>query len=134
MSYWSRHKSDPLLASLLSIVFLWQLTLLPQASHDNFTNDDHNYYTSFKQYEEAYIINEFTGNELLNYIEINHILGRNIRDFQRIFYRNMEAVLLPVISLGIALFYTLTCSRRLKQRISILSTSLGGHAPPDMVF
>jgi hypothetical protein len=112
--YWKRRKSDQLLASLLSIVFLCMLTLLPLVYSNKLTTSDRSYYTPFQQFDEAYIINDYTGNELLSYIEVNHFFGRNLRDFQRIFYRNMEAVLLPVISLGIILLYTLTCFRRLK--------------------
>jgi predicted PurR-regulated permease PerM len=88
-------------------------------------------YSPFQHVGESFIISDFSGIEILTNMEVNHIIDRNIRDFQRIINRSFQSTVLPIINLGILIYYSLYVSRRLYQKKSVLATSNGGHAPPQ---
>jgi hypothetical protein len=131
---WKRNKADQLLTSLLSFIFLWQFLLLPLSFSDQRTVVSNNYYISLKSYEEAFIIHKFIGNVFLNYIGNDHFFERSIREIRWNNIRDMEAILHPVVILGIILLFILTSIKRIRKRIPILSISLGGHAPPIIMI
>ena len=129
-----RYRRNKLLALLFSTVFVLQLVLYPLVYSNNPGKAGQSSYVPFSLFEETYIINDFTGSELLNYIELNHILGRNTRDFGRLFYLFMDINLLPFISINLYLIYVVFRFIRRRRQGSVLADFLGGHAPPEIIL
>lgn len=115
---------------LLSVFFVLQLALSPLAYSNASGPADRSSRNPVSKYQEAYIINDISVNELLNIISINRIMNKYSGDVQRLIGRLHEVWMAPVVMLGILLAYTATNFKILRQQKSILSTSLGGHAPP----
>jgi hypothetical protein len=86
--------------------------------------------TSFTRSEDAYIINEVNNYELLSDVKIKSIVSRNLRDYDRLLKRALDAMVQPIISIAILMIYTLSYFKKIQRRRSLLAFSLGGHAPP----
>ncbi|MHB8127834.1 MAG: hypothetical protein ACYDEX_02430 [Mobilitalea sp.] len=115
---------------LLCAVFLLHLIITPMAVNrfSNATNKQ----SPFHLLARSFIVVDFTGNEILTDMEINHVINRNLRDFQRQIARTFDALGVLVVGLGLMLYYMQSLIRKVDQRKPILSTSVGGHAPPMM--
>ncbi len=114
----------------LSTLFLLQIALSPLAYSNATGSSERSAGSPFPKYQEAYFVNDLAINEVLNIISINRIMNKYSGDVQRLIGRLHEIWMAPVVILGIMLVYTVTNFKVLRQRKSILSTSLGGHAPP----
>jgi hypothetical protein len=114
----------------LSVVFVLQIALSPLAYSNVVGSAERSQGSPVSRYQEAYLINDIAVNEILNIISINRIMNKYSGDAQRIIGRLHEVWMAPVVMLGILLVYTVTYFKVLRQRKSILATSLGGHAPP----
>ncbi len=118
----------------LSVLFVLQIALSPFAYSNVVSSAERSAGSPFSRYQEAYLINDIAINEVLNIISINRIMNKYSGDVQRLIGRLHEIWMAPVVMLGILLAYTVTCFQALRQRKSILSTSLGGHAPPAEII
>ena len=126
--YQKRRMTNQFLVTSLNAAIVLQLILSPLVLSQSVNPSAQKQY--LPQCEEAFIMNDLNGYELLNNIGINHIIGRNVRDFQRLLSPVLDTDLLPILTLGILLVDTLTYLKKKRQCIPILATSLGGHAPP----
>ncbi len=115
---------------LISVLFVLQIALLPLAYSNTASPADRSVGNPLSGYQEAYIMNDIAVNEILNIISINRIMNKYSGDVQRLIGRLFEVLITPVVILGLLLAYTVTYYKVLRQQKSILSTSLGGHAPP----
>jgi hypothetical protein len=114
----------------LSVLFVLQIAFSPLAYSNVVGSAERSSGSPVSRYQEAYLINDIAVNEILNIININRIMNKYSGDAQRIIGRLHEIWMAPVVMLGILLAYTVTYFKVLRQRKSILATSLGGHAPP----
>lgn len=115
---------------LLSVLFVLQIALTPIAYSNTTSPADRSSGGPIAGYQEAYIVNDISVNEILNIVSINRIMNRYSGDVQRLIGMLQEIWMAPVAMLGILLAYTVTYYKAFRQQKSILSISLGGHAPP----
>jgi hypothetical protein len=120
------------ISMLIGTTILVHLVLTPLAYTQNLETSSGKYNNPYKQYEDAYIINEVTNYEILSDQKINSILGRTLRDWGRLLKRVLDTAALPMITFTISLIYTLTYFKKTQKRKSLLAISLGGHAPPEI--
>ncbi len=119
---------------LLSILFVLQIALSPLAYSNVTGSSDRSMGSPVSKHQEAYIINDIVMNEVLNIISINRIMNKYSGSVQQIISRLQEVWMSLIVMFGILLVYTVAYFRVLKQQKSILSTSLGGHAPPAEII
>jgi hypothetical protein len=144
MSIYKKH-TRPFIQLLLIIaaVFLLHLIITPlsltqsqsTATKVGSSGDVAKTQSPFHLFGESFIVTDFNGIEVLTDIGINYVINRNIRDFQRIINRVFLSLVVPLINLGIMIYYILHYYRKkLEQRKSVLAISIGGHAPPRMLL
>lgn len=115
---------------IIGMTILVHLTLTPLAYTRNLEPASGKQYTPLQHHNDVYFISEVTNYELLSDIRINNILGRNLRDFQRLLKQVLDTRVLPATTFVILLIYTLTYLKKSGRRKSLIAYSLGGHAPP----
>lgn len=125
-----RRHSFTVIQLLLSVLLVLQIALSPMAYSNTTSPAERSLGSPITRYQEAYIINDIAVNEILNIVSINWVMNRYSGDVQRLIGRLQEIWMAPVVMLGILLAYTVTYYKVLRQQKSVLSTSLGGHAPP----
>ncbi len=118
------------ISSLIGSTLLIHLILTPLAYTTSLVMTSGKQYAPTTLSEDAYIINEVNNYEIINNIKINSILNRNLRDFQRLLKRLLDATLQPVLIIAALLIYPLSVFKSMRRRKSLLAYSLGGHAPP----
>ncbi len=126
----NRNENTTRVSLLISSAILLHLMLTPLAYTTNLETSSGKQYTLFIMSQDAYIINEVNNYELINNIKINSVLGRYLKDFERLLKRVLDSTILPVLTIAILLIYTKTYSVSTYRRKSLLAFSLGGHAPP----
>ena len=129
LSY-KRMKSYTGMQLMLSVLLVLQIALSPLAYSNTSSPAERSAGGPISRYQKAYIINDIAVNEILNIISINRIMNKYSGDVQRMIGRLHDVWMAPVVMLGILLAYTVPYCKGLRQQKSILSTSLGGHAPP----
>ncbi|HHV09579.1 MAG TPA: hypothetical protein GXX75_04765 [Clostridiales bacterium] len=77
----------------------------------------------------SHFISEFSGNEMLKSVETHLIINRNIQNLPNMIYK-VNPFLLLLIGLGVFTYRFGYVIRKKQQDRSILSSFLGGHAPP----
>ncbi len=133
MLYRQNRKRTYSIALLLSITFVLQFSITPNAyTHNNRSNQSN--YQPFTQYGEVYTIKDYTGSELLSNTEINYIMVRNLKDFQRFLNRPFDIIVLSIFIFCILLIYRSSYHKKRKRRLPVMAASLGGHAPPVRLF
>lgn len=115
---------------LIGTTLLMHLMLTPLAFTKNLEPTSSKPNTSFAFSKDAYIINEVNNYELLSDVKIKSIVGRNLREFERLLKRALDTTVQPIISIVILLIYTQTYFKKIQRRRSLMAFSLGGHAPP----
>ena len=125
---------------LFCAVFLLHLIITPMAVTKNSDNSSAisrfsnatNKQSPFQLLAKSFIVVDFTGNEILTDMEINQVINRDLRDFQRLIDRTFNALVVSIVGLELTLYYMQSIIGKVDQRKPILSTSVGGHAPPMM--
>ncbi|MBP1756822.1 MAG: hypothetical protein H6Q59_3220 [Firmicutes bacterium] len=120
------------IAMILGTTILVHLFLTPLAYTQNLERTSEKQYSPHLHGDEVYIINEVTNYELLSDIRVNSILGKNLKDFQRLLKQVLDTRVLPITTFALLLIYTLTYFKKTQRRKSLIACSLGGHAPPLM--
>ena len=118
------------ISSLIGSTLLIHLIITPLAYTTNLVMTSGKQYTPTTLSEDAYIINEVNNYEILNDVKINSNLNRNLREFQRLLKRLLDATIQPVLMIATLLIYPLSFFKSTRRRKSLLAYSLGGHAPP----
>jgi hypothetical protein len=118
------------ISCVLSAVFLLQLIATPISYTQGITIAPKQN-NPFRQLGQVFIMSDFTGNEILTDVESNHVISRNLRDFQRLLNRILNTSALPLVSFAVLLCYYIPSFRKPEQKIPVLAISMGGHAPPQ---
>jgi hypothetical protein len=127
---YKRMKSFTGMQLLLSVLLVLQIALVPLAYSNTTSSAERSAGDPISRYQKVYIINDIAVNEILNFVNINRIMNKYSGDVQRMIGRLHDVWIAPVVMLGILLAYTATYCKVFRQQMSVLSTSLGGHAPP----
>jgi hypothetical protein len=126
------------MSSLLGAAFLLYLVIAPSTEPDsnqllsgfNWTDVVTNKQTVFHKNNVSLLVTGFTENEILTDLEINYAINRNTNDFRQTLNRTTYVLTIPTIGFGV-LMYSIKCFITVsRQRPSVLSISIGGHAPP----
>ena len=128
--YQRRAENITRISLLIGTTLLMHLMLTPLAFTKNLEPASGKPNTSFALSKDAYIINEVNNYELLSDVKIKSIVGRNLREFERLLRKVLDTTVQPIISIVILLIYTQTYFKKIQRRRSLLAFSLGGHAPP----
>lgn len=135
MNFYKKNLSASIRMSLLlSTTFLVHLMVTPLAYNQNINPIPLKHINPFTQYNQVLITNDLNGYELLSRIEINPVISRNLRDFQKLLKRVLSASVLPFITFVILLIYTINYLKKKQRRRSLIASYLGGHAPPEMLY
>jgi hypothetical protein len=77
------------------------------------------------------ITQDVTGYEILGDTTVSYIISRYMRDNQRPFNRTLNAVVIPMIAVGLLLYLKNILGIKAVGQKLLMANSRGGHAPPD---
>lgn len=133
-------KSYMKVSLLLCTVFVLHLIITPVAYAQGLnliptmkrTSPSTRHNKPYRQAGEHYLISEFSGNEILTGVEVNHIISRNLHEFQRLLRTILNISTIAFTCFGVLLFGLHYSTKKKTQRIPVIAMSIGGHDPPQV--
>ncbi len=131
------HTKRYFIVVLIGVIFTANLITLPSAailnegrtSHILASGNLNSARLPLSRTERDYFIGKFSGNEMLSGTETHLIINRSIQSFPNLIHK-INPFLLSLVSFGVFTYYFGNVNRKKRQHRSILSSFLGGHAPP----